>query len=131
VLAAGLAQQILDVLELEQGSAQPGLAEGLDGHAAFYTDLCHVQTARAAGEVGDLCAELVYGYNRHPAMGRRQAAATRTMIDLEQLERMPGRGPGCSRELRAEAAPAKAGPCAASRGRRRFASCGSTSSTAA
>jgi hypothetical protein len=26
-----------------------------------------VQAARAAGEVGRICAELVFGYNRHPA----------------------------------------------------------------
>ena len=32
----------------------------------FFTDLCHVQAARAAGEVGRICAELVFGYNRHP-----------------------------------------------------------------
>jgi hypothetical protein len=30
-------------------------------------DLCHVQSARAAGEVARVCAELVHGYNRHPA----------------------------------------------------------------
>jgi hypothetical protein len=33
----------------------------------FLTDLCHVHAARAAGEVGRVCAELVYGYNRHAA----------------------------------------------------------------
>ena len=37
------------------------------GFVNFFTDLCHVQSARAAGEVGRICAELVYGYNRHPA----------------------------------------------------------------
>ena len=42
-------QFILDVLELEsKGAEDPGLA----GTAAFFTDLCHVQCARAAGEVG-------------------------------------------------------------------------------
>ena len=61
-------QLILDVIELEEkGAANPSLAEGLAGTVSFYTDLCHVQSARAAGEVGRICAELVYGYNRHPA----------------------------------------------------------------
>ena len=41
--------------------------KALPGLIAFFTDLCHVQTARAAGEVGRICAELVFGYNRHPA----------------------------------------------------------------
>ena len=60
--------QILDLLELEAkgpGSAVP--AEGLPGVVGFLTDLCHVHAARAAGEVGRVCAELVYGYNRHAA----------------------------------------------------------------
>jgi hypothetical protein len=42
------------------------VAEGLAGTLAFLTDLCHVQAARAAGEVGRISAELVHGYNRHP-----------------------------------------------------------------
>ncbi len=59
---------ILDVLELEKkGPENPTLAEGLTGLVNFYTDLCHVQSARAAGEVGRICAELVFGYSRHPA----------------------------------------------------------------
>jgi alkylation response protein AidB-like acyl-CoA dehydrogenase len=61
-------QFILDVIELEQkGPANLALAEGLPGYVSFFTDLCHVQSARAAGEVGRICAELVTGYNRHPA----------------------------------------------------------------
>jgi alkylation response protein AidB-like acyl-CoA dehydrogenase len=59
--------QILDLLELEaRGPENPVLAEGLPSYLSFLTDLCHVQAARAAGEVGRVCAELVYGYNRHP-----------------------------------------------------------------
>jgi hypothetical protein len=45
------------------------LADGLAGTLSFFTDLCHVQSARAAGEVGRICAELAYGYNRHPVHG--------------------------------------------------------------
>ncbi len=60
--------QILDVLELEEkGRENPVLSEGLPGYVQFFTDLCHVQSARAAGEVGRICAELVFGYNRHPS----------------------------------------------------------------
>ena len=61
-------QQILDLLELEaKGPENPVVAEGLSGLVAFLSDLCHVQAARAGGEVARICAELVYGYNRHPA----------------------------------------------------------------
>ena len=60
--------QILDVLELkEKGPQNPVVAEGFEGLDQFLTDLCHVQAARAAGEVGRICAELVFGYNRHPS----------------------------------------------------------------
>jgi hypothetical protein len=62
--------QILDLLELEaKGPESAVLAEGLPGVLGFLTDLCHVQAARAAGEAGRVCAELVYGYNRHAAWG--------------------------------------------------------------
>ncbi len=59
---------ILDVIELERrGPENPVVAEGLAGLVNFYTDLCHVHAARAAGEAGRVCAELVFGYNAHPA----------------------------------------------------------------
>lgn len=57
-------QQILDVVELETKAGDGD--EELRGTAQFLMDLCHVQAARAAGEAGRICAELVYGYNRHP-----------------------------------------------------------------
>ena len=60
-------QQFLDVLRLEsKGMADPSLAEGLPGTVNFLIDLCHVHSASAAGEVGRICAELVYGYNAEP-----------------------------------------------------------------
>jgi alkylation response protein AidB-like acyl-CoA dehydrogenase len=60
-------QFILDVIELEEkGTESAALAESLPGLVSFYTDLCHAQVARAAGEVGRICAEIVHGYNRHP-----------------------------------------------------------------
>lgn len=59
-------QFILDTIELEEkGALNPALTEGLAGTVGYYKDLCYIQSARAAGEVGRICAELVYGYNRH------------------------------------------------------------------
>ena len=59
----GARQLILDTIELEtKGPENPSLAEGLPGLVNFYSDLCGVQSVRAAGEVGKICAELVYGY---------------------------------------------------------------------
>ncbi|QGY40639.1 acyl-CoA dehydrogenase [Pseudodesulfovibrio cashew] len=53
-----------DVMELmEKGPMAPTLAEGLDDLTGFYKDMCHVQAARAAGEVARICSELVYGFN--------------------------------------------------------------------
>ncbi len=59
----GARQLILDTVELEtKGPENPTLAEGLEGVVNFYSDLSGVQSARAAGEVGKICADLVYGY---------------------------------------------------------------------
>jgi hypothetical protein len=108
---------ILDVLELEErGSSNPAVAEGLPGLLAFYTDLCHVQAARAAGEVARICAELIHGYNRHPAWDDAGHAACPTEDDLSMLEDiMPGIG-ATAREasdvIEGEGKhPMKAGPC--------------------
>jgi alkylation response protein AidB-like acyl-CoA dehydrogenase len=58
---------LLDTLKIEEdGPNNPVVAEGLEGTVQFYYDLCHVQAARAAGEAGRICAELVFGYRRHP-----------------------------------------------------------------
>lgn len=109
--------QILDVLELEaNGPANATLAQGLPGTLAFLTDLCHVQSARAAGEVGRICSELVFGYNRHPAWTGDSCRACYGAEDLDALE---GIIPGIASSARAysdvaeagESHPAKAGPC--------------------
>jgi alkylation response protein AidB-like acyl-CoA dehydrogenase len=79
--------QILDVLELEKrGPENPTVAEGLPGMLAFLGDLCHVQAARAAGEVGRICAELVFGYNRHPAWDTEGCSTCYRSSDLEAME---------------------------------------------
>ncbi len=108
---------ILDTLELERrGPENAVVAEGLPGLLQFYTDLCHVQSARAAGEAGRICAELVFGYQRHPAWDEKACAGCFRADDLDALE---GIIPGIATGARGatdviegqEAHPAKAGPC--------------------
>ncbi len=110
-------QFILDVMELEsKGAENPALAAGLAGTVAFFTDLCHVQSARAAGEAGRVCAEIVHGYNRHPAWDETSCHACYCADELETLE---GIIPGIEGSARAysdvykagEPHPLKAGPC--------------------
>src|SRR5580692_6198207 len=84
--------QILDVLELEvRGADDPVASEGLVGTVQFLSDLCHVQAARAAGEVSRICAELVFGYNRHPAWDDEGCSHCFTAQEIDELEEtMPG-----------------------------------------
>ena len=99
--------QILDVLELEaRGHENPVVAEGLSGTLGFLTDLCHVQAARAGGEVGRICAELVYGYNRHPAWDGGAACCA-----AGEADPMAALIPGLEIIGASELHPAKAGPC--------------------
>ena len=110
-------QLILDVLELEaKGPSNPALADGLPGFVNFFTDLCHVQSARAAGEVGRVCAELVYGYNRHPAWDQASCNACYSAEELQSLEGIipgiDGSARACSDVTEAnDSHPQKAGPC--------------------
>jgi hypothetical protein len=112
-------QFILDVVELEEkGPANPVVAEGLPGTLQFMTDLCHVHAARAAGEVGRICAELVYGYNRHPAWDDENYKGCYHTDELIQLESLI---PGMSTitlDVIDDAGdhPKKAGPCASAPG---------------
>ena len=84
--------QILDVLRLEKhGAEDPSVSEGLPGLVNFLTDLCHVQSARASGEAARICAELVFGYNRHPAWDEEGTRACWHQNELDALEGvMPG-----------------------------------------
>ena len=111
-------QFILDVLELESKGAQnASMADALPGYVNFYSDLCHVQSARTAGEVGRVCAEIVYGFNRHPAWDDRSCSACFCADELISLE---GIIPGIDGSARAysdvaepnQAHALKAGPCA-------------------
>jgi len=119
-------QFILDVLELERkGPENPTVAAGLAGTLQFMTDLCHIQSARAAGEVGRICAELVFAYNRHPAWTPESCAACYLADDLDTLDAII---PGIAGSARAYSDvtetgldhPAKAGPCVCLQGMEEF-----------
>lgn len=109
--------QILDLLELKtRGPENAVVAEGLHGLVGFLTDLCHVQCARAAGEVGRICAELVFGYNRHPAWDAESCQACYDADDLDALEGIipgiAGTARSCSDVAESgHSLPCKAGPC--------------------
>ena len=119
-------QFILDVLELERkGPENPTVAAGLAGTLQFMSDLCHVQSARAAGEVGRICAELVFAYNRHPEWTPESCAACYLADDLDKLDAII---PGIAGSARAYSDvtetgydhPAKAGPCVCLQGMEDF-----------
>ncbi len=106
--------QILDYLELKtKGPDNPGVAEALGGLLPFLSDLCHIQTARSASEVGRICATLVFGYNRHPAWDTEGYQGCSPADDLVELEGiLPGVGSGAADVAGGDGShPAKAGPC--------------------
>jgi alkylation response protein AidB-like acyl-CoA dehydrogenase len=115
--------QILDVLELEaRGAADPSLADSLPGTVQFLSDLCHVQSAKAAGEVNRICAELVFGYKKHPSWKDAGCNQCFTMDELEEFEQtMPGITSIVMDVLKADGThPEKAGPCASCIGENDF-----------
>jgi alkylation response protein AidB-like acyl-CoA dehydrogenase len=127
--------QILDALELEEkGPENPSLAEGLKGYVRFFSDLSHVQASRAAGEVSRICADLIFGYNRHPSW-TADSEEVYNADDLELLESvMPGIcscAAGVTDVIEEDGwVPPKAGPCVRFQGldaftalRRRMAGC--------
>jgi alkylation response protein AidB-like acyl-CoA dehydrogenase len=105
--------QIEDVMELEaKGADNPALAEALPGFVRFFTDLCHVQAASAAGEVARICTSLVFGYNRHPSW----SADGDRVYSADELAVLEAVAPGlcsCVVDVVDEDGelPAKAGPC--------------------
>jgi alkylation response protein AidB-like acyl-CoA dehydrogenase len=107
--------QILDVVELEQSrAADASVADGLAGTLLFLSDLCHVQAAQAAGEVSRICAELVFGYNEHPAWNQHGCRACFSIAELDELEEtIPGIAAMAVDVVSANGShPMKAGPCA-------------------
>lgn len=116
-------QLILDVLELEKkGPENPVLAEGLEGTLAFYSDLCHIQAARSAGEAGRICAELVFGYNRHPAWDEEGYKGCYRTSELDSLEGLIPGISACASDVVGEHGEhaLKAGPCASCKGSEAF-----------
>ena len=116
--------QILDTIELAARGAERGLdAEALPGYVRFFSDLCHVQAARAAGETSRVCSLLVYGYNRHPGWKDEGACVTdEELVSAESL--IPGSAAGIAGTADAIAADGtratKAGPCAGHEGLETF-----------
>ena len=117
--------QILDVIELEKrGDADANMAGLLPGYVQFFTDLCHVQAARAAGEVARICAELVFGYNRHPSWD----PGCGDCMGASELDALEGLIPGISVGMRMTedvveddgSHVPKAGPCVRFAGLRGF-----------
>jgi Acyl-CoA dehydrogenase, C-terminal domain len=113
-------QFILDVIELEEkGPENPVVAEGFAGTLEFFSDLCHIQSARSAGEVGRICAELVFGYNRHPAWDE---AGYKGCYHSDEIEQLEGWVPGITAFATDVVSdidgshPIKAGPCASCQG---------------
>jgi alkylation response protein AidB-like acyl-CoA dehydrogenase len=110
--------QILDVLELqEKGPQNPTVAEGLEGLLEFLLDLCNVQAAHAAGEVGRICAELVYGYNRHPAPDTEGCAPCYQGAGSEEMESLI---PGISALANGHPDGLQPGPCSRVNGLEQF-----------
>ena len=115
--------QIHDVLELEsRGAADAVAAEGLEGTVQFLSDLCHTQAAQAAGEVSRICAELVFGYNRHPAWDGQDHPGCFLASELDAYEEtMPGISAMAIDVLAADGThPHKAGPCVGCAGSAEF-----------
>jgi hypothetical protein len=94
----------------------------LEGTVQFLSDLCHVQAARAAGEVSRISADLVFGYNLHPAWDTEGCSHCFTAQELEELEEtMPGISAFATDVVDANGGhPSKAGPCAGCAGSGEF-----------
>ncbi len=109
--------QILDAIRLsEKGGAV--LGDALPGTVQFFFDLCHVQAARTAGEIGRICAALVHGYNRHPAWDEEGRRACWSTTEAEALEGVMAGLAGCGPEgvETSDGRPDKEGPCASCQG---------------
>jgi hypothetical protein len=115
-------QLILDVRELDtSGGGNAAMAEGFEGLRQFYVDLCAIQSARAAGEVGRICSELVFGYNRHPRWDDdgHNCFERDELIGLESI--IPGISTMAADVVERDGShPEKAGACVSFRGYEQF-----------
>lgn len=115
--------QILDVIELEsRGSKDAMVREVLEGTVQFFSDLCHTQAARAAGETARICAELVFGYNEHPSWEDESRKNCFLASEIEAYqETMPGITAIAVDVVAGDGShPQKAGPCAGCAGNSEF-----------
>ncbi len=115
--------QVLDVLRLQRdGANDVSVAEGLPGLVNFMMDLCHVQSVRASGEAARVCAELVFGYNRHPAWDEDGMRSCWHENELEAIEGVvPGIGSYPLDVVSNNGShPQKAGPCVQCRAEQPF-----------
>ncbi len=114
---AGLAGSDLGLLVEALGwlVASRALVLGVDRDDGPLADLCHAHVGRACGEVGRICAELVFGSLRHPAWD----TDAWTCYHAEDLETLEEYVPGLTSTARAYSDVieadgshrAKAGPC--------------------
>lgn len=107
---------VIDTVELEEkGPENANLAEGLDGLVSFYTNICNVQCAAAAGEVGRICAELIHGYNRHPSWDEESCQQCFDEQEIDDFETVAAGISASAPESQViktgDAHPCKAGPC--------------------
>lgn len=118
---------ILDVLELEaKGPQNPNIAGALDGYLSFYFNLAHIHSAKAASISSGLCAEVLYGYRRHPSWDNASTACCFDCGEPQALETyMAGFSSAVNDSLEVRSTkgehPVKAGPCATSAGLEKFA----------
>jgi hypothetical protein len=96
-----------------RGGDDAVVAEDLAATLQFFSDLCHVQAARASGEVSRICAELVYGYNRHPSWDAEEHKECFLSDELDEYEGfIPGISALAVDVIAGGVHPVKAGPCA-------------------
>jgi hypothetical protein len=96
--------------------AWPNMGFSMEGFEPFYSDMCHHQSAKAAGKAGQICAELVFGRRLHPTWDR----SCNSCIQAEEIDALEGIMPGISYGARLTedvletdgSHPEKAGPCA-------------------
>ena len=73
---------VADIRELAaKGPEHPVVGPEIDGYVNTFTDLAHMQIARAVGETGRICAELVYGYGAATAEQAAEFQALRAKAD--------------------------------------------------
>ncbi len=77
---------VADIRELAaKGPEHPVLGSEAEGYVNTFTDLAHMQIARAVGETGRICAELVYGYGAATAEQSAEFQTLRAKADAAMV----------------------------------------------